>query len=513
MKNLILIPLLTFYVLILSAQSNYDSLRYLVVFEEGTSLAEIEQIREEHEAEEIWVSPFSLTRYWQSHGYPHYVNNDLITDVKEEVKRLKSRPVVTGGGLDYDVVSFIEPSNGSGGNQYISCFDSFEPLSVADTNTTIVSILDTGLSPFGIYPPKFTFSYGTYTGYNYLEQNTNVEDDHGHGTHIAGIISHVSQHYDFMGPNQSNINFDIRKTFDSQGMGNISDIVYAFDEAVLLGAKVINMSFSFFAERPTIKPDPLEYCILKASEEQVLVVCAAGNENINNDIASHPAFPSSYSCDNILSVASVDCSSSLSPFSNFGAESVDVTFLGENIPGPSPMGNLVLKNGTSQATAVVSGIATAATSYLDTADYKKVKCAILNTATFHSGLSGLVLSSGVANAYRAATIQALNSCNTYQDHTFQQAPNVSITEDGFKWNIAPNPVKSEVSIQINSPRNDHFHIRIFDVTGEYIYNKIITCKKGINQILLDDLNSLAKGIYFIQIENKIISEHIKFIKL
>jgi len=510
MKNLINSSLFIFVFSFLNAQNTYDPLRYLVVFEEDTPLSEIEDIRQEHQAEEIWVSPFSEIRYWRSSGYPHYVGNDLIGDVKEEVKKLKGRPKVTGGGLNYRVITFVEPA-GSGGVLPISCYANFEPESRAHSNSTIVSILDTGLTPYGNYGPEFTFSYGSYTGHNYISDDNGVQDDQGHGTHIAGIISNVSQHLDFNGLNQSDINFDVRKVFDANGTGSISDIILGFDDAVLLGAKVINMSFAYNGERPEIKPDPLEYSIMKAAEEEVLVICAAGNDETNNDLSSLPAFPASYDCDNILSVGSVSCISLLSDFSNYGKNSVDITYLGEFIPGPSPVGMLVEKNGTSQSTAVVSGIATATASYLDEPDYAKVKCAIMNTATYNSNLQGLILSSGVADALEAATFQALGLCDEEHDNVSRSLTQSNKTN--VDWNINPNLIVNGASINIDASIDGNFEIQILNLSGEVFMNKSIMCNKGTNSIFLDNISYLSKGTYIIKISNDKIIEHKMFVKL
>ncbi len=491
----------------LSAQSSYDPLQYLVVFDESTTQAEIDQIRTEHHAEELWISPYSQVRYWKSDGYPHYVGNDLIGDIKEEVKRLKGRPKVSGVGLDHRVIGFVE----MGGPIPTSCYEDFEFKSQASNHSTIVSILDTGLTPLGDYPADYTFSYGNYSGFNYISSGADLGDNNGHGTHLAGVISHVSQHLDFNGPNQSEIVFDIRKVFDESGEGSISNIVLGFDDAVLTGARVVNMSFAYYSEKPTQKLDPLEHSILKARENEVLVICAAGNEYMNNDIVKYPAFPASYTCDNILSVGSVDCNSFLSKFSNYGYEAVDITFLGEYIPGPSPTGDLVLKSGTSQATAVISGIATAASSYMDNPDYEKVKCAIMSTATYEPNLQGYVLSSGIANALAAATLQALEDCDPYNDKPVLSTIDESIS---FKdWKASPNPFWNQIVVKLDSPGGGNHQIKVLNSLGQSVFERNYTLNIGQNEILIDELSQLTKGTYFLQINNGHINEYKTIVKM
>ena len=60
-----------------------------------------------------------------------------------------------------------------------------------------------------------------------------------------------------------------------------------------------------------------------------MVVCAAGNEDENNDAT--PSYPASYTSTNIISVAATDQNDNRASFSNYGATSVDVGAPGTNI--------------------------------------------------------------------------------------------------------------------------------------------------------------------------------------
>jgi subtilisin family serine protease len=60
-----------------------------------------------------------------------------------------------------------------------------------------------------------------------------------------------------------------------------------------------------------------------------LVVCAAGNNALDNDV--NPHYPSSYRSENILAVAASTNTEQLASFSHFGATSVDVAAPGEYI--------------------------------------------------------------------------------------------------------------------------------------------------------------------------------------
>ena len=69
----------------------------------------------------------------------------------------------------------------------------------------------------------------------------------------------------------------------------------------------------------------------------MLVVSGAGNGNAfrrpnNNDAPALAAYPASYELNNVIAVAATDQNDQLVPFSNFGAESVDIAAWGTAAP-------------------------------------------------------------------------------------------------------------------------------------------------------------------------------------
>ncbi|MCB1120543.1 MAG: immunoglobulin domain-containing protein, partial [Verrucomicrobiae bacterium] len=188
-------------------------------------------------------------------------------------------------------------------------------------------------------------------GYNAIAENGNVIDDNGHGTHVAGIIGAVGNNGLGVTGVAWSTNLMAVKVLNENGQGFVSDITQGIAYAVNSGANIINASFGSYNFQTSIY-DILHY----AEENNVLVAAAAGNDSSDNDAV--PSYPSSYSWENIVAVASLDQSAKLSDFSNFGKNTVDIAGPGGNIlstffPSSSDYENL---SGTSMATPQIAGV-------------------------------------------------------------------------------------------------------------------------------------------------------------
>jgi subtilisin family serine protease len=179
-------------------------------------------------------------------------------------------------------------------------------------------------------------------GWNFSSGNNDVRDNHGHGTHISGIIDAVSPRVSIMA----------LKYFEpSAPTGDaVDNTVAAIRYAVRMGAHIINYSAGGLS-----RSDEEKAAIREAGEHGVLVVAAAGNERSNSDIIGY--YPADYDLSNILSVTALDPARALLPSSNFGTKTVDLAAPGQNIYSTLPGGRYGSLSGTSQATAFATGVA------------------------------------------------------------------------------------------------------------------------------------------------------------
>lgn len=167
-------------------------------------------------------------------------------------------------------------------------------------------------------------------GWNTLEDNTNMYDDVGHGTHVAGIIASDA-------PGVEIIPY---KIVDSKG-GKLSNVLEAFSKALEDDVEIINTSFGLSS--PSYA---LETMVEKAYKKGVIIVSAAGNNSKASGF-----YPAQY--EHTIAVASVDSSGAKLPKSNYG-DWVDVAAYGYHIRSSLPDGLYGYKTGTSQASPVVA---------------------------------------------------------------------------------------------------------------------------------------------------------------
>ncbi|MGK7930462.1 MAG: S8 family peptidase [Microcystaceae cyanobacterium] len=211
----------------------------------------------------------------------------------------------------------------------------------------IVAVIDTGVSRVtDLQQTEFV------EGYNFVNDSTDVRDDNGHGTHVAGTIAEsTNNNYGVAG-----IAYGAKimplKVLSASGGGNIADIAEAIRFAADHDADIINMSLGGGGENKVMK-EAIDY----ARDKGVLIVAAAGNSNQN--AASYPArYP------NVISVSALDSTGVKAPYSNFGA-GVDISAPGGSDKGlilqetVDRQGNTAFKGlqGTSMASPHVAGVA------------------------------------------------------------------------------------------------------------------------------------------------------------
>lgn len=179
-------------------------------------------------------------------------------------------------------------------------------------------------------------------GWNFVQNTPNVQDLHGHGTHIAGIIAKNSPSAKLM----------ILKYFDPQASAqkNLKATIEAIQYATRMKAQIINYS----AGGPGYNSTE-EQAIKEALAADILMVTAAGNDSANTDIIKY--YPANYNLSNILSVLALNSKKQLASFSNFGPQSIDIATLGEDIVSSAPGQQFAKMSGTSQATAFITAAA------------------------------------------------------------------------------------------------------------------------------------------------------------
>ena len=204
---------------------------------------------------------------------------------------------------------------------------------------TLVAVLDTGCQVD--HPDLQRNIVGWYNANN--PESTEVTDDDGHGTHVAGIIGAVDNGVGTVGI-APDVSLYIIKVDHGDGYMYISDIIRGLNKAIEINADVINMSLGGY-----FKNEDYEAVLNKAADNGALCVAAAGNDHL-----SLPHYPAAYA--SVIGVASYEYSGRLASSSNYGVNA-DIAAPGVNIWSSYYKSLQASLSGTSMATPVVSGVA------------------------------------------------------------------------------------------------------------------------------------------------------------
>lgn len=206
-------------------------------------------------------------------------------------------------------------------------------------------------------------------GYDFYANDNNPMDEHGHGTHVSGIIAAAENGKGIVGVNPTAKIMALR-FLGPDGSGYTSGAVLAIQYAIDNGAQLTNNSWGGGGYSTALRD-----MIAKAMSANQLFVAAAGNDNTNID--SSPSYPASYDLDNMIVVGSSDYFDEKSSFSNYGVNTVDILAPGSQIASLHLGNNYVYMSGTSMASPYVAGAASLLLGKNSETPYEFIKQALL----------------------------------------------------------------------------------------------------------------------------------------
>jgi thermitase len=332
------------------------------------------------------------------------------------------------GGVDRQAASLPSLKNwgltNSQARSHISAVDAWKISE--GSKDIVVAVIDTGLDAShknlarNVWQdPKAKKGEKVY-GFNFVTGKANPADDHGHGTHVAGIIGAVADSQSGVSGVAHHVSIMAVKYYSESNPGsvNLRNTVKAIEYAVENGARIINYS----GGGPDFSEE--EYLAIKKAEAKgVLFVAAAGNEHQDTDKVENYYYPSAYRLSNIISVAATDINNNLLRSSNWGKSKVDVAAPGENIFSTLPGGRYGYMSGTSQATAFVSGMAALLLSKNPKLTPVELKALISQSVDKLPQLAGKVATNGRVNAYSALlALKARQDGSPAKDGLLAQRP-------------------------------------------------------------------------------------------
>ncbi|MYL69890.1 S8 family serine peptidase [Halobacillus litoralis] len=276
---------------------------------------------------------------------------EIISTPKEEVANkvaaLKNDPDIEYIEMDTKVYSQGEIPND---NYYDKQEDTLEAIHAPEgwgafqekklDEDTVVAVIDSGVQ---LNHPDLKGQL--LEGENFVNPDQSPEDHYGHGTHVAGLISALTNNDVGVASVSLGKTKILPVKIMEENEGNVSDLIDGITYAVEQGADVINLSLGTYNYKFALA-DAIQY----AQDQGVLVVSAAGNDNRNETL--YPA-----ALEGVLAVGSINPETqSKSSFSNYGS-GIDVVTPGDGIWSTYKENGYEAMDGTSMSTGHVSSLA------------------------------------------------------------------------------------------------------------------------------------------------------------
>ena len=233
-------------------------------------------------------------------------------------------------------------------------YDTTSPKYGGD-ESIVVAVVDTGVA----YENRESFIQASdlantnfVDGYDFINDDTHPNDDHGHGTHVTGVIAQSTNNSLGVAGIAFNSSIMPVKVLDETGHGGMYEIAEGIDFAVENGADVINLSLGGGEMLP------VEEAIQVAREAGIVVVAATGNDYPTNPTILYPA---AYS--EVIAVGATGSGDGIASYSQRG-EGIDLVAPGTGIlqqtcatEGDCTSMKFEYFQGTSMATPHVSAAA------------------------------------------------------------------------------------------------------------------------------------------------------------
>jgi subtilisin family serine protease len=227
----------------------------------------------------------------------------------------------------------------------------------------IIAVIDTGVDY--THPDLRDKMTDPASWYDFVNNDHDPIDDHGHGTHVAGIAAAASNNNAGISGVAWGAKIMPLKALRENGTGPVSQIAAAIDHATDNGAHVINLSLGISTPLPPTHPWVQEFSatlrrsIERAREHGLVLVASAGNDHsVVPDIPDPWSYPAAM--DGVIAVGATNSRDTHASYSTV-AQYLDVVAPGGDGTGgvysTFPGGVYRGIAGTSMAAPHVSGLA------------------------------------------------------------------------------------------------------------------------------------------------------------
>ena len=363
-------------------------------------------------------------------------------------------------------------------------------LNYGENETEIkVAVFDSGVrTTHEIFTNETTSDrLDTTYSYNFVDDNTDISDDNGHGTMVAGIIAQSTS---------NNVKIVPVKILDSEGNGVLSDALEGLVQIVNY-VDVINLSLG--VSESEIEGDTITIAdgvLEQIYDDGKVIVCASGNDG--EEDVYYPA-SSPYT----IAVSAVDTENHIASFSNYG-DTIDFAAPGQGLVLPYYTGDNLYNvdfettteeyrtnSGTSFAAPFVAAAASLIKAENDTYTVEEVEQILIDNSedlgdsgkdkyygygsiNFDSNMFAkpVVASVDITEEWGAENIiEVYAVCGNEIEnwaYTYSQEPPTD-----SDWRAFDNP-STIVSVKLTVPENRDYYIWFKDAAGNKISQVVTT---------------------------------------
>lgn len=276
----------------------------------------------------------------------------------------------------------------------------FEAWDITTGGNIVIAVVDTGVK--SSHPD---LEGKILPGYNALLNNDQSDDDHGHGTAIAGLIAAKTDNGQGIAGICWGCSILPVKVLNSRGTGNDADLARGIRWATDHGAHIINLSLGG-AENSQALRDAIDY----AFQRGVLLIAASGNDHQLGNFTNYPAaYPQ------VVAVGATTNSDKIAGFSNTG-EHIDLAAPGVALWTTTIDDDYGPPNGTSFSSPFVAGVAGLVLTLRGDLPNTDVAC-IIKASADDQGLPGKDAEYGWG---RLNAVRALQLAQSYTTCPLQQ---------------------------------------------------------------------------------------------
>ncbi len=287
-------------------------------------------------------------------------------------------------------------------------------------NSIKIAIIDSGIdNTHPDFSDRIVYEESFVTIENGFSNNETTFDEHGHGTHVAGIAAGGGSQFPGVAPKSELYNL---KVADMTGHATEKAFIEAIDKAISLNVDIISVSLGFSISSPWKEEDLLSQAVNEAVESGIIVIVAAGNEGSESPKAT---INSPASAKYVVTVGASNGSNSIASFSSRGPSfnfimDPDIIAPGVGIYAPLADGSVIKLGynsirgvnldkyipltGTSMASPVVAGAAALLLQKFPDLKPESFRAAIQETAILLDNVSKFSQGNGLLDVKAAANL-------------------------------------------------------------------------------------------------------------